>query len=281
MKLSKDIFFEKPSRLERLYSVDFLRGIAALLVCLFHFTNGNSHFLDHGNWLKQIGSIGWTSVEIFFILSGFIIPYSLDRSHYHYKTFKHFMLKRLLRIEPPYLAAIFFVLAVNYLGTLSPYYRGEDFNINYFNLLLHLGYLNGFFGHGWLNPVFWTLAIEFQFYLLMELLFPMLHRTKKYVQISILVLLLVSAYFIKSAGFIFHFLPYFILGIILYFRKIKQWSTKLSTFAELSLIVIIWFTFSRVEFYASTFTWLILLLVQNRKKRPNLHGWVKYHTLSI
>ncbi|RZK36070.1 MAG: acyltransferase, partial [Pedobacter sp.] len=186
--------------------------------------------------------------------------------------FKHFMLKRLLRIEPPYLAAIFFVLAVNYLGTLSAYYRGEDFNINYFNLLLHLGYLNGFFGHGWLNPVFWTLAIEFQFYLLMGLLFPMLHRTKKYVQISILVLLLVSAYFIKSAGFIFHFLPYFILGIILYFRKSKQWSTKLSTFAELSLIVIIWFTFSRVEFYATTFTWLILLLVQNRKK--DLFTWM-------
>ncbi|HEX8688254.1 MAG TPA: acyltransferase family protein, partial [Pyrinomonadaceae bacterium] len=39
-------------------------------------------------------------------------------------------------------------------------------------VLLHLGYLNVAFGYEWLNPVFWTLALEFQYYLLVGLAFP-------------------------------------------------------------------------------------------------------------
>ncbi|RZL40194.1 MAG: acyltransferase [Pedobacter sp.] len=88
MRLSESIFSEKQSNSARIYSVDFLRGIAALLVCIFHFTQGNTGYLATENWLKKIGSIGWSGIEIFFILSGFIIPYSLHQSKYHYKDFK-------------------------------------------------------------------------------------------------------------------------------------------------------------------------------------------------
>ncbi|RZL40195.1 MAG: acyltransferase [Pedobacter sp.] len=182
------------------------------------------------------------------------------------------MLKRILRIEPPYLAAIIFVIGVNYPGTLSPYSKGGDFHINYFNLLLHFGYLNSFFNQGWLNPVFWTLAIEFQFYLLMGLIYPLINSKKKYIQVLILISLLISTYLIKASGLIFHFLPYFILGIILFYRKTKQWPAVLCTFAELLIITLMWYTFSRVEFFATIFTWLILLFLKSSKK--DLFTWL-------
>jgi peptidoglycan/LPS O-acetylase OafA/YrhL len=49
--------------------IDLLRGLAALLVCYFHFTTNNSYYgnyLPDGNWLKVSGKYGWLGVEMFF-----------------------------------------------------------------------------------------------------------------------------------------------------------------------------------------------------------------------
>jgi exopolysaccharide production protein ExoZ len=75
--------------LNRLESIQHLRGIAALLIVFVHFPTPLARFC---------GSIG---VDIFFFISGFIIFISIDKSHYYEKPFTFFK-KRLLRILPLY-----------------------------------------------------------------------------------------------------------------------------------------------------------------------------------
>lgn len=87
---------------KRVQTIDMLRGIATLSVCVFHFTNGNKDFLSQNSLFKIVGSVGWSGVEMFFIISGFIIPYSLYKINYRYKAYSVFLIKRIIRIHPPF-----------------------------------------------------------------------------------------------------------------------------------------------------------------------------------
>jgi peptidoglycan/LPS O-acetylase OafA/YrhL len=153
--------------------IDPLRGIAALSVAWFHFTNGG---LDSaGGWLRTSGKYGWLGVEVFFVVSGFIIPYSLWRGGYVWpRDFGRFLLKRWVRLDPPYWVAIALALGLWHLSALTPGFAGRPPEWNPGQLAAHLGYLNAFIGYPWIIPVFWTLAVEVQFYLLVGLIFPLL-----------------------------------------------------------------------------------------------------------
>lgn len=89
----------------RIRELDGLRGIAVLAVVAFHYLA----------WLPQIGtSFGWLGVDLFFILSGFLITSILVdlRGQEHY--FKIFYFRRAFRIFPPYFLAIGLYLAVSF-----------------------------------------------------------------------------------------------------------------------------------------------------------------------
>src|SRR5690606_28624124 len=93
--------------------------------------------------------------------------------------------------------------------------NGPPFEIDYIQLFSHLGYLNNFIGKDWLNPVFWTLAIEFQYYLLIALFFPLISSKKWYQWIpALLIFNCFPNWFDRS--YVFHFSIYFTIGIIIY-----------------------------------------------------------------
>ncbi|PZQ98230.1 MAG: hypothetical protein DI539_29595, partial [Flavobacterium psychrophilum] len=162
---------------------------------------------------------GWAGVEIFFVISGFVIPYAMYVKGYQMRSFWIFLKKRIIRIEPPYLVSIILVLILGYVSTLSPYYKGQLFNIDWLNLIGHIGYLNTFTNEPWLNPVYWSLAIEFQYYILIALAYRLivspllLHRASFF-------LLFAGLSFLPglSNGVIFFYAPYFIGGILLFQR---------------------------------------------------------------
>ena len=105
----KDI---SPSRIE---VVELLRGVAALSVAWFHFTNGGG--LLKSGWLKASGSYDWLGVEAFFVISGFIIPYSMYRGGFRFpRHFGAFLLKRIIRLDPPYLIAAMLSLSLWYVS---------------------------------------------------------------------------------------------------------------------------------------------------------------------
>lgn len=195
----------------RIQRVDALRGLAALAVSWFHFTITVS-ILDPGI-VKSTGTYGWLGVEVFFVISGFIIPYTLQQSGYKLKNYPTFLVKRITRLDPPYIASILVVLAVTYFFTFSPHYSGGTFAIDRVGLFLHLGYLNVIFHHPWLNPVYWTLAIEFQYYLLVGLIFSLISSKRRVVRLLTFGLLGLTAILIRRSEYIFGFMFLFLMGM--------------------------------------------------------------------
>src|SRR5258708_16473666 len=85
---------------QRIDIVNALRAFAALFVAWGHFEFGQTR------WLDWSGKYGYTGVYIFFVISGFIIPYSLHPGGYPLVHFGRFMLKPCIRLYPPSLASV-------------------------------------------------------------------------------------------------------------------------------------------------------------------------------
>jgi len=147
--------------MNRLGTVDALRCIAGTLVLWFHLTHNSSNAL-----IRASGSIGWIGVEVFFVVSGFIIPYAMHRGRYECpRMLLRFIARRLVRLDPPYLLASFMAAVLWIAASHALGYGGDPAPVSWAASLAHIGYLNGILGLPWYNGVCWTLGIEFQFYL--------------------------------------------------------------------------------------------------------------------
>lgn len=218
---------------KRVSGVDLARGIASLAVCYFHLTSYRFPTPDGPLYqaVRLSGSHGWLGVDVFFVLSGFIIPYSLHRAGYELRYYPHFILKRLVRLDPPYLVSIVLIIV---LALIHTSYTGramevEGAALSWTRVLLHLGYLNMFFNEKWLNPAFWTLAIELQYYLLMGLLFPLFGRRERFIRLGALTVFVVPVFLAQAfegafecgrpaPRLIFYFAFLFLMGIVTYQR---------------------------------------------------------------
>lgn len=169
----------------RIQSLEVLRGLAALAVAWFHITHGGKLLADAANPLLKaaagIGSIGYHGITLFFVLSGFVIPWSIRNAppvqglKGAISGLPRFLLQRLLRLQPPYLVACVLALALNWISTLAPGYRGQ-FSVTLPQALTALLsdnlYLTGLLGGSWILVVAWTLALEVQFYAVAGLIEP-------------------------------------------------------------------------------------------------------------
>jgi peptidoglycan/LPS O-acetylase OafA/YrhL len=165
----------------RIDGIQKLRGIAALAVALYHFSIN-----DRISWPPNIvtaGEFGKFGVQTFFVISGFILPYSLWKAQYRLRDSGRFLLKRVLRLDPPYLASIVVSLAALIAAARN---GGKAVQITWQQIALHLGFLTVFSNYEWLNTVYWTLAIEFQFYLMLALVFPLLKTRSRWLLLGAL-----------------------------------------------------------------------------------------------
>ena len=155
--------------LDRIPALDGLRGLAVLIVLVFHtlpITDRSSSAITLWN---TIAKSCWVGVDLFFVLSGFLITAVLLKSTGDSHYFRNFYTRRALRILPLYFTLLFgLIYVIPYLvptTALPPlYHRLTD------NQLWVWTFLQNFLqsraphelpglGH------FWTLAIEEQFYL--------------------------------------------------------------------------------------------------------------------
>jgi peptidoglycan/LPS O-acetylase OafA/YrhL len=208
------------------YSVEWLRGLASLGVCEMHLFCAGDYFsksdLFFQKFIFPITILGRLGVPVFFVISGFVIPLSMWANNYTFKSWKNFIMRRLIRLEPPYILSIILILLVRWFLSLANIQPG--FRIDWANLFLHLGYLNVFFKNSWLNGVYWTLAIEFQYYLLISLLFPLFIKSNRWIKVVANCVLVAVFYFISlhtSDQFIPYHFPLFMAGILT-FQRIKN-----------------------------------------------------------
>ena len=162
-------------------ALDGLRGVAILGVLLFKATEGYTAHTALGAAIRQLFGTGWAGVDLFFVLSGFLITGILldtrDSPHY----FRNFYARRTLRIFPLYYGALFvtFAVAVHFLPTDSPgverIIRNQAWLWTYTTNIAFLVKKVVFFDASWIHlSHFWSLAIEEQFYLVWPLLVLML-----------------------------------------------------------------------------------------------------------
>lgn len=190
-----------------------LRGVAALIVFLFHLVCLSNNYIS-SKILNSIFTYGKYGVQMFFVISGFVISYSMISSEYKLNNFFTFLKKRLIRIEPPYIFMVFITICFLFLRKYF-FASSSEVNLPTFNqFLFHLSYLIPFSKYSWLSIV----AIEFQFYIICSLIFSYLKEFIVFCIIfnSIFVLL----FFLSSSeAHFFYWCPIFLLGIYLALLK--------------------------------------------------------------
>jgi len=130
---------------------------------------------------------------------------------YQLHDFFIFFKKKLLRIEPPYLIVLCFTILLGLIRNIFVDSSAET-PMNLFQILYHIGYLIPFSEYPWLSIVFWTLAIEFQFYLIISLIFTFLKFKIMFINAFYLFSMILS-FISASDSHVFFWLPLFLTGI--------------------------------------------------------------------
>jgi len=154
-------------------ALDGIRGLGILLVLFYHY-GASAGVFGFDNRIIWLSGLGWSGVDLFFVLSGFLITGILYDSKGKKNYFRNFYARRTLRIFPLYYAAAIAVilagllLGTSLLGGSNPMW-----------ILLYAGnFQMALEGGGSILDHFWSLAIEEQFYLIWPFIVLSLTRKK-------------------------------------------------------------------------------------------------------
>ncbi len=162
----------------RFAMIDGLRGLAALWVaCLHVFLTGRSVHEVVPRPLAFVLEHGDLGVPVFFVLSGFAIAWSLREVSVDARAVGLFILRRSVRLDPPYWATIAIALATMALSNVLLRDR-QVASVPVWNVVAHVLYVPDLIGVPKILDVFWTLFIEMQFYLFFVLQLWIARRMK-------------------------------------------------------------------------------------------------------
>lgn len=153
--------------------VDALRGVAAVDVVLYHVYTKNLWPMSGYRLPEPLHAIcdnGNLGVYIFFVISGFVITQSIRGADITPRFIGWFALRRSLRLDPPYWAAIAAMIALSYVSGRVQRDHAALPLPSWDAVIAHLFYLQGFLGYPQIVGVFWTLCYELQFYLALVVL---------------------------------------------------------------------------------------------------------------
>lgn len=157
--------------------LDNIRGAGALGVCTYHFVAGLLPEREQVVFMRELFSQVYLGIYVFFIVSGYVLPYSLLRQDYHVSRLWSFLTRRFVRINPPAYLAMLLVLGQWYVIDNFVNHNHSYTNDISAGRLLHNFFLSvSFSKYNWIVGACWTLAIEWQFYALTGLLFPVLFK---------------------------------------------------------------------------------------------------------
>jgi peptidoglycan/LPS O-acetylase OafA/YrhL len=256
--------------------INGLRGVAILLVVLFHISQG---------WksMENILHAGFIGVDIFFVISGFLISTiifkSLESNNFN---FLEFYSRRVKRLFPSLIVVLlssllfgFFFLFPADFEYLGKHVLGSTLYINNFFLLKEAGYFDA---TAELKPLLhlWSLAIEEQFYIIWPLVIYMIFKTKKSL-LPIIIFFAFSSfaahlYFLKLNHNASFYLPYLRAWELL----IGSFVAYLNVYSKNNLghnsVLFFGFTYTNVQsFVGLTLLVLGLFFIQDPQYFP---GWM-------
>lgn len=201
----------------RLTELDALRGIAALMVTIYHFLLGR---VSHDTIMR----FGTTGVDLFFIISGFVIFMTIERC----KTAKEFVISRFSRLYPAYWVCVTITFVFILFALKLGFHQDQKENLSTV-YAVNLTMLQHYFNIRDLDGQYWTLIVELIFYVFILLLFT--GKLLKYIKpigTSVLLLLLVWRFFydrVSNENFhqqllyfvpLLKYFPLFFAGILFY-----------------------------------------------------------------
>ena len=144
--------------MRRLELLDYGRFFAAVMVLLFHYTfngilNGKISTITHIEPLIEITKYGYLGVELFFMISGYVIFFSAKN-----RSPTQFAVSRAVRLYPSYWFAIIFT------SFFSLLWGGEKMAVYFTQILVNLTMLQSWIGFSHVDGVYWSLAYEISFY---------------------------------------------------------------------------------------------------------------------
>lgn len=217
--------------INRIQELDALRGIAALVVLVFHFSLLSPDLL-------KFTKFGVTGVDLFFIISGFVITMSLERIQFGYQ----FVINRFSRLYPTYWAAVIFTFGII---CINKYFLGAypQTPLPTYDFFCNLSMFQYYLGAKDLDGPYWTMIIEMLFYLVMLYLF--LTKTLKSAIAILIPLILLGTILTEfhwfqpfSMAYFKNFplaqsLPLFVSGILFY----RIFTTQGNKFLNIFLII--------------------------------------------
>jgi peptidoglycan/LPS O-acetylase OafA/YrhL len=235
-----------------------LRGFAALVVVISHLcgvfwynqvavetiANVDKYtgtipnivkYLNHFSWLNY----GYFGVALFFIISGFVIPFSLKK----YNAIQ-FLIARFFRIYPVYIIGFLVSLLSIYLGGK---YFGKSFPHSFNLVLKNISFFRDIFWVPSIDGIVWTLEIEFKFYLLCSVLISTIINARvlrlMFVNLLLAVVFLLGV-FLKCNSVLFYvyelnspIITFMFIGTIFFYLYHKMISKKRAVFCILLLFL--------------------------------------------
>jgi peptidoglycan/LPS O-acetylase OafA/YrhL len=167
--------YPQPLLRSRMPELDALRGVAVLMVLFFHafyFSTGAGRFQGPIRWFLLATGGGWSGVNLFFVLSGFLITGILIDSRRSPDYYRRFYLRRALRILPAYYGVLVVVLIAARTGVVERHISWPFIGLS----VIYLSNVTNLFGVATQYAVLWSLAVEEHFYLLWPALVRNLSR---------------------------------------------------------------------------------------------------------
>lgn len=178
--MSNGNFMEKAQPAKRNIQLDVLRGVAVILVICHHFFKPPPELESH--WLSvilmQLRYFGWIGVDLFFVLSGFLVSgliFLEFRKHNEFRA-PRFLIRRGFKIYPAYYASIIASLLLipgGFTQQTTPFIIALCIFLQNYSLDKYTLFSETLWGH------MWSLSVEEHFYFLLVLSFFLILKWKK------------------------------------------------------------------------------------------------------
>ncbi|MBB5179378.1 peptidoglycan/LPS O-acetylase OafA/YrhL [Planomicrobium koreense] len=266
---------------KRFQELDALRGLAALAVVLFHYTTRYDELYGHAKMNYLDISHGHLGVNLFFIISGFVIFMTITKT----KEANIFAKKRIIRLYPAYIASVIITFMTVALFGLP----GRE--VSLIDALWNLTMLQSFIPNiEFVDGAYWSLGVEITFYILVGVVLYF-GQKKKIVLLSLI--WLIGSGIIESLSILFphrltsilasysitDYTHLFVAGIMFYLVKV---SGQKRHYLILALCLIYDYLFMDIysNFFVTLFFFIFYLLIKEKMVFINIRPLVFLGTIS-